>query len=483
MAESLLLSLAGGAAGLGVAHFGVKLIMAFLAGQIPRATEVRLDATVLGFTLAASLITGVLAGLWPSWRSSRVDVNDALKLGSGRGDSESSRRFTRSILVTAEVALSLMLLIGAGLTIRSLWILNGISPGLDPHNVLTMSVAIPSATYAGRPRQIQFFSEALHNIRAIPGVESAGTTDTLPLTGGGSMQPVVIEGRPAAVFAEQPEVAVRRIGTQYLHSLHIPLLRGRDFTEGDTQKTTPVVLISESMATQFWPGQDPTGHQIVLSFVPDTTLEVVGVVGDVKDNGLDVLQPVPTLYAPHAQFGGGGMSLVVRTKLPPASMTQAVVDAVRRVDHELPLTEIKTMDDVIAESLSQRRFTMMVLAAFAGLALILSAVGIYSVLSYTVRKRLREISIRMAVGAQVGDVLRLVVMEAMKPAVLGIVLGLAGAQALTRMLAAQVYGVAVTDPATYAVTSLGLIAVALAASIIPAWRAARVDPLKSLRDD
>jgi putative ABC transport system permease protein len=177
------------------------------------------------------------------------------------------------------------------------------------------------------------------------------------------------------------------------------------------------------------------------------------------------------------------MSLVVRTKLPPASMTQAVVDAVRRVDHELPLTEIKTMDDVIAESLSQRRFTMTLLAAFAGLALILSAVGIYSVLSYTVRERLREISIRTAVGAQVGDVLRLVVMEAMKPAVLGIVLGLAGAQALTGMLAAQVYGVAVTDPATYAVTSLGLIAVALAASIIPAWRAARVDPLKSLRDD
>jgi putative ABC transport system permease protein len=482
MVETMVLSLAGGMAGLAIAHFGVKLILAFLSDEVPRATEARLDLPVLGFTLAVSLLTGILAGLWPSWLSSRADLNEALRVGSGRGASE-GRRMTRSVLVTAEVALSLILLVGAGLTIRSLWNLRGVNPGLDPHNLLTMTVVIPQASYPDDARQIRFYQQVVEGVKALPGVETAGVIDSLPLTGGGSMQPIVVEGRPAELFAEQPEVAVRRVDRDYRRTMRIPLLSGRDFTDGDMVKSTPVVLVSESMAKRFWPGQNPLGRHVTVSFIPDKMWEVVGVMGDVKDNGVDVMEPVATLYEPHSQVGGSGMSLAVRTKVPPGSITQTVVDAVHRIDRELPLTDVKSMDDVIAESLNQRRFTMMLLAAFAGLALALAAVGIYSVLSYTVRRRLREISIRMAVGAQIGDVLRLVVWEAMKPAAIGIAIGLIGAEALGKVLTVHVFGIAPTDPVTFAGVALLLAAVALAASLIPAWRATRVDPMKALRED
>jgi ABC-type antimicrobial peptide transport system permease subunit len=237
------------------------------------------------------------------------------------------------------------------------------------------------------------------------------------------------------------------------------------------------------MARRFWPGEDPVSKQVTLSFVPDKPRQVVGVVGDVKDNGVDALQPEPTLYEPHAQTGGNGMSLVARTGVTPTAMIQPVIETVRRIDRELPLTDIKTMDDVVAESLSQRRFTMLLLAGFAGLALVLAAVGIYSVLSYTVRRRLREISIRVAIGAQSSDVMRLVALDALKPAALGVGIGLIGAESIGKLLATQVYGIAPTDPATFAGVAVLLLAVALAASLIPAWRATRVDPVKALRGD
>jgi predicted permease len=483
LTETIVLSLAGGAAGLIVAHFGVQLILAFLADQIPRATEVGLDAPVLAFTLGVSLLTGVLAGVWPSWRSSRADLNEALKIGLGRTDAHAGRGLTRRILIIAEVALSLVLLTGAGLTIRSLWILRGINPGLDPQSVITAQIGIPKAVYPERAQQIRFYNDVAARVRAIPGVASAAFIDSLPLEGGGSMQPIAVGGRPAAVFAEQPEVAVRRVSTEYFSTMRIPVLRGRDFTEADTATTNGVVVISESLAKRFWRGEDPIGKRVTLSFVPDKPRQVIGIVGDVKDNGLDVLEPVPTMYEPHAQSGGRGMSLAARTTVTPTSITQAVIDAVHQVDRELPVTDIKTMDDLLAESLSQRRFTMLLLAAFAGLALSLAAVGIYSVLSYTMRRRVREISIRVAVGAQTGDVLRLVVLEALKPAVIGVALGLLGAEALAKVVTTHVYGVAPTDPATFAGTSLLIMTVALAASLIPAWRATRVDPIKALRED
>jgi putative ABC transport system permease protein len=483
LAETVVLSLAGGILGLAIAHFGVKLILAFLADQIPRATEVGLDVPVLAFTVGISLATGILTGLWPSWRSSRTDLNETLKSGAGRGDSEGTRRLSRGVLVTAEVALSLMLLIGAGLTIRSLWILRGVSPGIDPHNVLTMTVAVPRSAYPEPPVQVRFFDQTLRNIAAIPGVESAAAIDSLPMSGSGSMQPIVPEGAAAALFAEQPEVAVRRITTGYLHTMRIPLLRGREFTAGDTLESTPVAIISKSMADRFWPGKDPIGRHVTMSFDPEKPRQIVAIAGDVKDNGLDVTEPVPTVYEPHGQTGGGGMSLVVRTAVPPSSATQSVLQAVQRTDREVPVTEIKTMDDLMAESLSQRRFTMMLLASFAGLALTLAAVGIYSVLSYTVRRRLREISIRVAVGAQVRDVLRLVLVESMTPAVIGVAIGLIGAEFVAKLLASQVFGVTATDPMTFAGVSAILLLVALAASLVPAWRATRVDPIKALRED
>jgi predicted permease len=483
LTETIVVSLAGGLVALGIAHFGVKLILAFLGDQIPRATEVSLDGPVLAFTLAVSLITGILAGLWPSWRSTRTDLNEALKVGLGRTDSHSGRGLTRKILVGAEVALSLVLLVGAGLTLRSLWILRTVSPGFDASNVLSMHVVIPRATYKEDAEQIRFYQRTLERVRALPGIESAGFVDSLPLEGNGSMQPIALEGKPAALFAEQPEVAVRRITPQYLRTMHIPVVRGRDFTEADVAKSTPVVLISESLGKRFWPGEDPIGKRVTLSFIPDVQRVVVGIVGDVKDSGLDALEPVPMLYEPHAQMGGGWMSLVVRTTVTPASATQAVVDAIHQVDRDLPITDIKTIGDLMAESLSQRRFTMLLLAVFAALAVSLAAVGIYSVLAYTMRRRVREISIRMAVGAQGRDVLRLVVLEAMKPTLIGVALGLLGAEALTKVLAAQVYGVTTSDPITLGTVSMLLMTVALAASLVPAWRATRVDPMKALRED
>jgi putative ABC transport system permease protein len=483
LSETLVLSFAGGIAGLGIAHFGVKLILACLSDQLPPGTEAGMDATVLGFTLAVSTLTGLLAGLWPSWKTTRVDLNDSLKLGAGRGESESTRQFTRSALVVAEVALSLVLLIGATLTIRSLWNLYGVSAGFDAKNVLTMSVAIPKAAYPGSSNEISFYRSVLAKVRAVPAVENAAIIDSLPLTGGGSMQPFTVEGHAAVVFAEQPEVAVRRISAQYVDAMRIPLLQGRTFNDADVERGNPVVLISESMANGFWKGEDPIGKRVTLSFVPGVAREVVGVVGDVKDYGIDVLAPAPTLYEPHAQTGGGHMSLVVRTRVPPGALTRAIADAVHSVDRDLPLTDVKTMEDVIAESVSQQRFTMLLLGAFAGLALILAAIGIYSVLAYTVSKRLREISIRMAVGAKMGDVIRLVVLEAIKPAAIGVIVGLAVANAMSKVIASHVYGVEPTDPATFAAVSFLLIFVAMAASIIPAWRATRVDPIQALREN
>jgi len=493
LSESVLLALAGGILGLFIAHFGVRLISAFLADQLSLSRDINLDGWVLGFTLAVSLLTGVLAGLAPALRLTKTDLNEALKQGLGRTDADSGGKRTRGVLVVSEVALSLMLLIGAGLMIRSLWMLRSVSPGLDPSNVLTMTVGIPvpSTRFPTPLQQSNFFNDVLQRIRALPGVESAGVIDTLPLTGGGSTQPIAIEGHPAQQMADQPEVAVRTVSPGYTAALRIPLLRGRNFTDADTAGRPATILISESMAKRFWPNEDPLGKHLTMTFFPDASREIIGIVGDVKDSGLDVVDPVATLYMPLAQLSAPllgawtsfPMSLVVRTTSDPSTLTSAVSNAVHQVDAELPLLQILTMQDVIGASLSQQRFNMLLLAVFAGLALLLAAIGIYSVLSYSVKRRVREIGIRMALGAQVRDVLRLIVIEGMRPTLIGLAIGLAGALALGRVLANLIYGVKPTDPITFGVVSVMLAGVGLFASIIPAYRATRVEPMKTLRDE
>jgi putative ABC transport system permease protein len=487
LTESVLLALVGGALGLTFARAGIRLIMAFLADKLPHSIAVGLDAKVLAFTAAVSIAAGILAGVLPALRLTRGDVNQALKQGLGRTDADSSGNRTRSILVVSEVALSLILLVGAGLMIRSFQMLHGVNPGFDSSNVLTMTAMVSRAKFPAAAQQIAFFEQVLQRVRTLPGVETAGVVDDIPLNNEGSHQPVAIEGRPTLPMSEQPEVDVRLISRGYMGALHIPIMRGRDFADTDLVGRPAVVLISESMARQFWPGEDALGKRLTLTFSPEAVREVVGIVGDVKLDGLDQTRPSATLYSPLDQVSSAGgwnsfpMTLVVRSVSGSAGMVSAVSNVVHEVDREMPLRDIQTMGDLVANSLTQQRFNMLLLGAFAALALLLAAVGIYSVLSYSVKRSLREIGIRLALGARLGDVLRMVVFEGMKPTLLGVAIGAGGALALGRLLSGLIYGVKPTDPLTFVAVAFLLTGIALGASIIPAYRATKVDPLVALR--
>jgi len=491
LTETVLLSVAGGALGLLLARSSVPLIVSFLADKLPRSTEISLNTGVLLFTLSISILTGILAGLVPALRASHANLNDALKQGLGRTDADSGGNKTRSVLVVSEVALSLMLLIGAGLMIRSLWLLRNTDPGIDPHNILTMTLVIPGSRYPAPAPYVNFFDQVLTQVRSLPGVSSAGVVNDLPLSDNGSTQPIAVEGQPILPLAEQPDVAVRVVSTGYMQTMRIPVVHGRDLDETDRAGHKAVVLISESLARRFWPNQDAVGKRLTLSFFPDAVREVAGVVKDVKLLGLTYAQAVPTVYFPLAQIskpvpGGWNsypLTLVVRGNVRPETLTAAITNAVHQVDAETPVTGVVTMEQYVGDSLAQQRFNMLLLAAFAGLALVLSAVGIYSVLSYNVRRRVREIGIRMALGAQRTDVVRLILFEGMKPTLMGLIIGLGGALALGRVLANLIYGISATDPATFGAVSSLLAFVALGASVVPAYRAARVEPMKSLRDE
>jgi len=378
------------------------------------------------------------------------------------------------------VALSLMLLVGAGLMIRSLWALRHVDPGFVSSNVITMTVPVPKVPEGAR--QNLFYDEFLPHVRTLPGVVAAGAVDTLPLEGGGSQQPVVIEGRPAEVFALQPNIAVRLATPGYITSMRIPLIAGRDLEEADTKTTKGSVVISQSMAKQFWPGENAVGKRFRISFTPEVLREVVGVVGDVKERGLQVLEPVAMIYAPFISENGS-MSLTVRTAGDPTKLVPAITEVLHKINPELPLREVLTMDEIVATSLSQQQFSMFLFVALASLAFVLAAVGIYSVLAYSVRRRTQEISIRMALGAQIPDVLRLVILEGMKPAMIGIAIGTFGAYALSGILARLIFGVSPTDPYTYAAVAAVLAVVAFGACVIPAYRATLVEPVSALRGE
>jgi len=386
--------------------------------------------------------------------------------------------------------LSLMLLAGAGLMIRSLWNLRNSNPGFDPHNVLTTSLPIPGPKYPTPQLEISFWNRVLERVRALPGVEAAGVVDDLPFNGG-SHQPIAIEGRPPLAMSEQPEVDVRVSSTGYLRAMHIPLVRGRDFDESDTEGRPGVVLVSEAMAKRFWPGEDAVGKRLTLTFFPGKIREIVGVVGDVKLDGLDQKDQNSALYIPLTQLSAPangewrsfGLDMVIRTATSPGDLAPTVTNAVHEIDSEQAVLHTMSMEDFMAESVSQQRFNMLLLATFAGLALVLAAMGIYSVLSYAVRRRLREIGIRMALGAQIQDVLRLVIFDGMKPALIGLAIGVIGALLIGRVMANLVFGVNTKDPLTFISVSALLMMVAFLATVIPAYRATRVDPMRTLRDE
>jgi predicted permease len=482
LSETVLLSLAGGVLGVFLARAVISVVLVKFADQWPRLWEIGVDGGVLMFTLVVSVLTGIVSGFAPAWRLTKTNLNEAMKQGMGKTDADSGGNRTRSVLVASEVALSLVLLVGAGLMVRSLWNLRKVDPGFDARNVLTLQVTLPETKYKGAQAQGAFSAQVLERVRALPGVESAGAITSLPLTGG-SMQPFTLEGRPEVPMAEQPEVAVREISPGYLRSMHIPLLAGREISATDTAERPAVAMVSESFAKEYWPGESPIGKHVTLTFYPGIPREVVGVVGDVRQGGLDMEMTDATIYNSLAQIGRTRARFVMRTTVPPTSLVSAVTAAVHRVDRDQPVTNVETMEDVVDASIFQQRFSVLLLGAFAGLAMLLAAVGIYSVLAYGVRRRVREIGIRMALGAQMGDVLRMVIYDGLRPTVIGFAIGLAGALALGRVVASMMFGVKATDPATFVVVSALLAVVALAACVIPAWRAARVDPMTALRDE
>jgi putative ABC transport system permease protein len=488
ISETVLMALAGGALGLVFAHFGVILIVRFLAQRLPRSTEIGLDAWVFTFALGVSLLSGIAVGLVSALRFAKNDVSESLKQGLGRTSSDSGGTRTRNILVVSEVALSLMLLIGAGLLIRSLSVLRHVNPGFDPSRLLTLEVAIPSTKFSEPMQQVRYFDRVLDQVRGLPGVQSAGLIDSLPLSGG-SHQPVSVEGRPVVPMADQPEVDVRLISPGYISAMHIALLSGRDIDPSDVQGRPGAVLISQSFAKLFWPNENPIGKHLTLYFFRDLPRVVVGVVADVKLDALNETRPTPALYTPLAQVApttGGtwrsfGMNLAVRTNADPLSVVSRVTNSIREVDAEVPLLNLQTMEDSVSASLSPQRFTMLLLVAFAGTALLLAAAGIYGVMAYMVTRRTREIGVRMALGAAAGDVLRLVIGQGMWTTAIGVAIGIGGAIALTRTMQSLLFGVSTTDPMTLAGVVLLLAAVSVFACWIPARRATKVDPLVALR--
>ena len=483
LAEGLVLGIGGGIAGFLAAYYGVDLLKAAFATAIPRANEITVDTRVLLFTAAIAVVTGLVAAFVPAWKLTGRDASDALKTGPGRGNSSAGHGRIRNLLVVSEVALALMLLVGAGLLTRSLSSLRSVDPGFDPGNTLTATIDIPDPKYPSEQQRNQFYDRVLQNVQALPGVESAAWIDSLPFQGG-STQYVAVEGAPPMKESEMPVVAVRLTSPGYFRTARIRMLSGRDFTDADNQfGRPPVIVISEGTAKRFWPNQDAIGKRLTLTMMTKEPAEVVGIVGEVKTGALDASEAdsETAVYAPRGQFAFGGSSIAVRTASSPALMTRSLIDAVRAIDPEQPVLDIATMDSIMEQSLGQRPFAMMLLAAFAMLALILATVGIYSVLAYTVRQRVREIGIRMALGAPTGGVLRLIVIEGLKPTLVGVALGLALAAALVRVMTTMLYGVDQHDPGTFTIVAGIMLLVGVVATLVPAFRATRVDPIVTLR--
>jgi predicted permease len=473
LTEALLLAGAGGALGLLLAYGTLTSASTLLAGQMPRAEEISIDGRVLLFAAGVSMLTGMLAGTLPAVRAGRSDINDALKDG-GRGTG-SIGVGTRRLLIVCEVALSLVLLMGAGVMIQSLLALRYGDTGFDPNHVLTMKVRLVDARYPSPVQRSSFFDAALQRLRALPGVEAAGTIDDLPFADGSS-QTLALEND--ATQREPAGVQVRQISPGYLRAMGIQVLRGRDVVDGDAE----VLVVSENAAKLYWGDDNPIGRRAALPALSKTVLrQVVGIVRDVKQRNL-IEGSTPTVYY-YTPERSGRATFAIRTSVPPATLAQPAVAAIHAVDPEQPVVDIRTMVQVRDGKLTSQRFGALLLGAFGGVALLLAAVGIYSVLSYIVRGRSREIGIRRALGARTSDVLRLVIVEGMSPALAGVAAGSIAALASARVMSTLVFGVSASDPVTLAAVGAALALVALMASLIPAYRALRLDPVNVLRAD
>jgi putative ABC transport system permease protein len=485
LTESVILALTGGVLGLGLARWSVKSLVA-LNPNLPRGSEVGIDGTVMAFTLGISVFTGLLFGLAPALQTSRTNLQETLKEGGRSGSADFAGRNVRRGLVVAEVALALTLLIGAGLLIKSVARLQSVDPGFDSRNLLAFNLSLPQAKYRSDTLQIQFADQMLARLNALPGVKSAATTSVLPFNGGWSTSSFQIEGLVVPPGQNGPWGDIRIVSTKFFETMRIPLVRGRIFTEQDAAGSPPVVVIDQEFAKKYFANKEPIGKRI--TFGPrrgstDTTwITIVGVVGHAAHEGLDAEKRIQ-YYFPYRQQGGRFITVAVRSAGNPMSVMAPVREAVHSVDRDQPLSGIATMETLITQSMGQRKLSMILIGVFSGIALLLASIGIYGVMSYAVTQRTRELGIRMALGAARGRVLALVVSQGMALAMTGVVLGLAGAYGVTRFLASQLYSVKPTDPATFALVTAALAGTALAATLVPALRATRVDPVVALRDE
>jgi putative ABC transport system permease protein len=483
LTESVLLGLAGGALGVLIAYWGVDLIRTGNPGEAARFaagwSHLGINLPVLAFTFLLSVLSGVVFGLAPAWQLSKPDLNSALKEGARQATSTSHR--LRGLLVVAEVALSLMLLVSAGLLIRSFLQLVKTDPGFNSDNLLTMNLVLPRAKYKEEPQRIAFYSELVKGVASVPGVSSAALVNHLPLGGSNSSTSFLVEGLPEPPPGQEFDGRYRVCTPDYFQTMGIPVLKGRSFTVQDRAGAQPVIIVNETLAQKYWPNSDPIGKRMrgTGPLQENPWMQVVGVVQDVKH---EMNLPVTAdFYVPHAQDGWSSMVLVAKTRVEPAAMAAPIRQQVLALDKDQPVFDVRTMREVRAISLALYSFSSVMLSIFAGVALLLAAIGIYGVMFYAVMQRTQEIGIRMALGARALDVLKLVVKNGMSLALIGVVAGLAGAFALTRLLGSLLFGVTPTDTVTYLIVTLGLLLVALLACYIPARRATKVDPLVALR--
>ena len=482
LTESILLSSVGAVLGLGLAYWGVGAITGLIPKSMnfPRLDEIAIDTGVLGYTIAISFLTGVAFGLIPALQASKQDLQGSLKEGGGRSTSDRRLQRTRGVLIVSEIALTLLLLAGAGLLVKSFARLQDTDPGFREENLLAMTIGASMKKYGDEKLRASYYKQLLERVEALPEVESAALTSGAPMTGFDLMFVFAVEGRPAHPD-DVPQVVYSSVSPNYFRTMGIPLLAGREFDGRDVAGAQHVALINETMARRFFSGEDPIGRRVRINYLGrPTLLEIIGVVKDARQAALGQTTDIQ-LYSCYQQAPWFSTHLVARTKVTPMTASLPAQRAIRSVDSDQAVTNVKTMDELISESVAQPRLYTWLLSVFALIALVLAAVGIYGVMSYTVAQRTHEIGVRMALGAQVSDILKMIVGQSLSLVFAGVALGLIGAIALTRIMSTLLYDVSATDPATFAGIALLLSAVALLASLIPARRATKVDPLTALR--
>jgi len=480
LTESVLLAAIGGGLGVLLAAWGIDLLQAANPDSVPRLRAIGMDTSVAGFTVGLSLLTGLLFGLYPALQASRSDLSGALKEGGRTGEAGVGRRRARSALVVSEVALALVLLIGAGLMLRSFDRVLHVAPGFRPEHVLTLATDLPAARYAQPEQRVGFYRDMVERLRVIPGVEAAAAVTYPPLSGGDLLYSFQIEGRPQSPDGIDPSANYAAVTSDYFRVLGIPLLRGRAFSEQDSGSGAAVAIIDETFARRFFPGEDPIGKRVLITNSNSAWREIVGVVGSVTHYALES-GPTLAIYEPHAQNPVPEMTIVLRTPSDPAGVVGAAKAAFHAVDPMQPVASIRTMEEVLSAAVAPRRFPLVLIVVFAGVALVLALLGLSGVIAYTVSQRTHEIGVRLALGACRSDVVHMIVRQGARLVLVGIGTGVVASLLLTQLATKLLFGVSATDPATFTVVPLLLAGAALLASWLPARRAAKVDPMSALR--